>query len=295
MNEPERGSDRWLRVMLWITVSLSAGIGQLLLYPITLYFYATSPSARAASADYLRRVFGRPAHTFDVLRHFHTFACVILDRVFFLSGRTAGFRTDISGLDAVTRVLNSGQGCVLLGSHLGSFDVLRTLGRKAPVRVNPVMFRLNSGPLTRMLESLDPELARDVIEMGKPDAMMRVQECLARGEMVSFLADRVYDHDGRRRTRIEFLGAPADFPTGPLALAAILQVPVVLFFGLRLGWRHYAIQFEPLTERIAGRRDQRETEIRACVEQYGASLSAHCRAAPFNWFNFYPFWDGSQR
>ena len=64
------------------------------------------------------------------------------------------------GCEAVTEMVNAGRGCILLGSHLGSFDVLRAFGRTAPVRVSPVMFRRNSGHLTRLLERLDPELAR---------------------------------------------------------------------------------------------------------------------------------------
>jgi predicted LPLAT superfamily acyltransferase len=284
----ERGGAFLLGVMFWIVRHLGWHVGQALLYPITLCFYVSSPTARAASRDYLARVLGRRPTAWDVLRHLFTFACVILDRVFFLAGRTAGYELQVQGLEAVTDIVNAGRGCILLGSHLGSFDVLRAFGRAAPVRVSPVMFRLNSGHLTRLLETLDPELARDVIELGTPGAMLRVQECIERGEIVGFLADRAPVRD--RMVMTQFLGGAAEFPAGPLILASIIGAPVVLFYGIRTGSRRYAIRFERFAERIVLPRARREAELRVWIDAYGRSLAAACRAHPYNWFNFFPFW-----
>ncbi len=287
----ERGNARLLTLMLWITRNLGWSVGQVLLYPITLWFYGTSATARAASRDYLDRVLGRPARQRDVVRHLFTFACVILDRVFFLSGRTAGYDLKVQGLEAITEVVNSGRGCILLGSHLGSFDVLRAFGRNAPVRVRPVMFRLNSGHLTRLLEALDPELAHDVIEIGAPEGMLQVQECIERGEIVGFLADRAPVQD--RMVAASFLGGQAEFPAGPLVLAAVTGAPVVLFYGVRTAPRRYVIRFERFAERIVLPRARRDAELQLWVDAYSRSLATACRAHPFNWFNFYPFWKPS--
>lgn len=287
----ERGSARLLGLMIWIARHLGWPVGQMLLYPITLWFYGTSATARTASRDYLDRVLGRPVRQRDVMRHLFTFACVILDRVFFLSGRTADYDLKVQGLEAITEVVNSGRGCILLGSHLGSFDVLRAFGRTAPVRVRPVMFRLNSGHLTRLLEALDPELAHDVIEIGAPEGMLQIQECIERGEIVGFLADRAPVQD--RMVATAFLGGQAEFPAGPLVLAAIIGAPVVLFYGVRTAPRRYIIRFERFAERIVLPRAQREAELQVWIDAYSRSLAAACRAHPFNWFNFYPFWKPS--
>ncbi len=290
--QPERGSRPLLLIMFWISQHLGWHFGQLLLYPITLWFFIKSPDARRASRDYLGRVLNRPARHRDVMRHMFTFACVILDRIFFLSGRTRAFRVTIEGLQPLTDILNSGRGCILLGSHLGSFDVLRAFGRTAPVRVSPVMFRRNSGHLTSLLERLDPELARDVIEIGSPDAMLRAHECIERGEMVALLADRAPRgrQAGERVMAAEFLGALADFPTAPLALSAVLGAPVMLFYGTRVGPRCYAVRFEPFAERIVLPRAGRDAALRDWLEVYTRSLATRCQEHPFNWFNFFPFW-----
>jgi predicted LPLAT superfamily acyltransferase len=287
----ERGSRVMLRIMFWIIWSLGWWGGHILLYPITLYYFLTSASARAASRDYLPRVLGRPVTNRDVLRHIFIFASVILDRAFLLSGRHAGYHIDVQGLEAVSHSVDRGQGCVLLGAHFGSFDVLREVGRTAPVRVRPLMYRGHGAIMTRMLEALDPALAADIIEIGRPDTMLRAQQSVAQGEIVGILADRAPGDN--ELVEVPFLGGSAPFPTGPFVFAGLLKVPVVLFYGIRTGPRRYLVRFEPFAEQLLLRRATRRQDLRGLVARYASRIEAICRAHPYNWFNFYPFWESS--
>jgi predicted LPLAT superfamily acyltransferase len=127
-----------------------------------------------------------------------------------------------------------------------------------------------------------------VIPLGRPETLLRVRECLERGEIVGLLGDRALKSD--RTVRCDFLGAPAGFPQGPLLLASILKAPVVLFFGLYLGGRRYALHFEAFADELdIGRRD-RGTRLRPWIARYAGRLEHYCRLAPYNWFNFYDFW-----
>ena len=242
--ERERGGSLPLRMMTWLSLHLSHGLGELILLPVTGWFLATSPAARAASRDYLRRVLGRPVRAADIARHFFTFAQAILDRVFFLAGQAERYETEVEGLDHLLTHIEAGRGCVLLGAHLGSFDAMRALGRHAPVRVRPAMFRANAGALTAILDRLDPVLAARIIDIGRPEAMLQVREALADGDLVAFLADRATDP--RRLIALPFLGAPALFPAGPFQIATMLRAPMVMFHGIRTGRRRYVLRFEPL-------------------------------------------------
>lgn len=287
----ERGSVILLRLMFRTVWALGWSIGHLLLYPITGYFFLTSPSARAASRDYLRRVLGRPVTNRDVLHHLFVFALVILDRAFLLSGRRTGYRIEVQGLDVVSRIVERGQGCVLLGAHIGSFDVLREVGRGAPVRVRPLMYRAQGAIMTRMLEALDPVLAADTIEIGRPDTMLRVQESVGNGEIVGILADRA---PGENETAtVPFLGGTMGLPTGPFLLAGLLKVPVVLFSGVLAGPRRYVVRFEPFADPLVLRRGSRQQDLTNAAERFAAWMAETCRNHPYNWFNFYRFWDAS--
>lgn len=285
----ERGTITMLRIMFWVMWTIGWWAGHALLYPITGYFFLTAPATRAASRDYLRRVLGRTATSWDVLRHIFVFASVILDRAFLLSGRRAGYQIEVQGLEVVSAILDSAKGCVLLGAHFGSFDVLREVGRASPVRVRPLMYRGNAAIMTSMLEALDPGLSADIIEIGRPDTMLRAQEAVARGEIVGILADRAPGET--EVVEVPFLGSPAAFPTGPFVLASLLKVPVVLFFGIRTGRRRYQVRFEAFADQVTLHRAERQQELRDAVLRYAARIETACRAHPFNWFNFYPFWE----
>jgi predicted LPLAT superfamily acyltransferase len=285
----ERGSAWLVRLMIWLSLRLGWQVGYALLFPIALYFYVSAPHARAASRTFLQKALARPVAGRDVLRHIFVFSNVLFDRLFFLSNRTDRYHLDVVGLDGILGALAMGRGCVLLGSHLGSFEALRSFGRDSPVPVKVLMYRDNKGPYTRLVEALDPALSDAIIEIGRPGAMLRMRDSLRRGEIIGILADRV--PHGQRTTEATFLGVPAAFPTGPARLAATLDVPVVLFFGFRTGPRRYALHFEPLVQRSALDPGGREAQITACVRAYAARLEAWARRYPFNWFNFYDFWD----
>jgi predicted LPLAT superfamily acyltransferase len=288
--EKEYGNPWLVRLIIWLTLHLGWAVGQALLVPITAYFFVTLPYARTWSRHYLGRVLGRPAAIGDLWRHFFTFACVTLDRICFLANRTERFRVAVRGLDSLETALASGRGCILLGSHLGSFEVLRAFGRGSPVPVRPLMYRGTTAALSTFMEALDPAIRRDVIEIGTPTTMLQVRESLARGEIVGILADRA-PPGVHRFASVDFLGSPARFPTGPLALAAALEVPVVLFFGLRRGRRDYQVVIEPFADRIEPDPGPRAAALRRWTERYAARLAEHCRAHPYNWFNFYDFWE----
>jgi len=285
----ERGSGALLRTALWCVMHAGWPLGRLLLLPITAWFLATSGGARAASRCYLHAALGRPARTLDVARHFHTFASAVLDRVFLLSGRLRGFSISTEGLEHVTAILASGHGCILLGAHLGSFEVLRSVAQTCPVPVWALMFRRNQGALTTLLDRLAPDLRDSVLEIGEPSSMIRAHECVERGEIVGILADR--SPTGHRQIQAPFFGRPAAFPSGPFILASTLAAPVVLFHAVRTGPRRYAVRFEPFADRVVLRRASRSADLAGHVARYAAALERACRAHPYNWFNFFPFWE----
>jgi predicted LPLAT superfamily acyltransferase len=89
---------------------------------------------------------------------------------------------------------------------------------------------------------------------------------------------------------IPLLGSVAYFPTGPFRMAALLRRRVVFMVGLYLGGNRYQINFEPLADFSKTPAGQRGAEVEAAVVRYAALLDQYCRQAPYNWFNFFVFW-----
>ena len=288
MAAPERSTMLALRSIAWVALALGRPLARLLLYPIALYFVMFSIRPRAASRQYLSRVLGRQAGMADVFRHYHTFAAVILDRLYLLKDQIYRFEVQVHGAEIVEGLIAEGKGCVLLGAHMGSFEIVRSAGRARGFKVAMVMYEGNARKIRKLLEAINPSLQMEVIGLGSVDSMLKVEAALARGEIVGLLADRTIKGGGT--VSCPFLGEQAAFPVGPVRIAAMLKRPVALMLGIYRGGNRYEVHFERLAEldQIVSR--DRESMTRHVLQRYAERLEHYCRIAPYNWFNFYDFW-----
>jgi predicted LPLAT superfamily acyltransferase len=289
MSQSERGRPGTIRALAWMALTFGRGFARLLLHPVAAYFLLFSVEAKAASRTYLARVLGRKPQLADLYRHYYTFAAVILDRVYLLNSEYGRFEVRVFEADAVQETIEGGKGGFLLGAHMGSFEVMRSLGRHSRgLTVRMVMYEENAKKLNDVLESINPALAHEIIGLGRIDSMLRLERALADGEFVGMLADRTIADEGT--IAVPFLGAPAQFPLGPFRIAAIMGRPVFVMFGLYRGGNRYDLHFEPLVDLSGIARAERDAMIERAVLRYVERLEHYCRLAPYNWFNFYDFW-----
>lgn len=287
---PERGTPAALRLIHWSARVFGRLVTRFLLFPTTLYFLISAHAARRMSYEYLARVRGHPARWWHVFRHLYYFAATILDRVYLLTGEFDRFEIKFYHRELLHQQVERGEGCILLGSHLGSFEVLRALGvTRAEYPLKVLMDVVHNENLTRFLDRLNPEIASTVIVPDRPDTLIKVKESLDAGFLVGTLGDRPTS-DGKT-VQCQFLGAPATFPIGAIVIAAMMHCPVILFFGIYRGGNRYEIHFERFADEIILNRDQRKEEIQRWTQRYVDRLEHYTRLAPYNWFNFYPFWD----
>lgn len=289
MAQPERGRRGSIRVFAWIAFTFGRGFARLLLHPVALYFLIFSAEARAASRKYLRMVLGRKPRLIEIYRHYYTFAAVILDRVYLLKGEYDRFEVRTFNEGVMHELMEQGEGGFLLGAHMGSFEVLRSLGREERrLKVRMVMYEETARNLNDVLGEINPEAAGNIIGLGEVDSMLKVERALANGDFVGMLADRTIQSEGT--IPVSFLGAPARLPLGPFRIAAIMKRPVIIMFGLYRGGNRYDIHFERLVDLRDVSRATRNAVIEEAVRRYVERLEQYCRLAPYNWFNFYEFW-----
>lgn len=278
--------------MAWVAQALGRPVARALLYPICLYYLCGSRQANRALRRYYEHVRGRAPGWRVLFRHYHAFAATILDRVYCLRGRFDLFEIRIHGLDVLDNVLAQGGGCLLLGSHLGSFEIVRAVGlSRDRVAVKVLMDEQNAPLIRALIEELNPAVAGTVIQVGGVATMLQVRECLAQGGVVGIMGDRLMAED--QSVRCEFLGEEAAFPSGSVRLAHAVRAPVVLFFGLYRGGNRYDIHLELLSESVQLSADRRQDDVRRWTQRYSDRLAHYCREAPDNWFNFYDFWQAS--
>jgi predicted LPLAT superfamily acyltransferase len=283
----ERGSVGMLRLMTWLSLRLGRRASRVILRGVTAYFMATNREVRQTSRAYLARVLGREASLADVYRHLLTFASTVHDRIYLLNNRFDLFDIEVEGEEIIAAVVAERQGAFLLGSHHGSFEIIRAQGRLQPdLRISLMMYSDNARKINAALAGINPAARPEIIELGHINAMLLARERLDDGVVIGMLGDRGLDEEGG--VRLPFLGSPASFPSGPLRIAALLRRPVIFMSGLYLGGNRYRVRFERLADFSTVR--ARGEALAAAQAAYVAALERNCRAAPYNWFNFFDFW-----
>jgi predicted LPLAT superfamily acyltransferase len=286
----ERSNPLAIRTMAWVALRLGRPVARLVLHPIALYFLLFAPGPRRHGARYLERVLGRRPRWAERYRHFHAFASVVLDRLYFVRGEMSRFDVKLEGAEFVDRTLEEGRGAFLLGAHVGSFEALHTVGTSRPgLRVAMVMYPANARLIHGVLQAVAPDFQLGIIAIGQRGSTLQIRDWLDDGGLAGLLGDRFMPNEAGRTVDVPFLGRPAPFSEGPLKLALLLKRRVIFMSALYLGGRRYHVRFEPLVD-FRDVPDDREAALRKALEAYVARLEALCREAPYNWFNFHDFW-----
>lgn len=287
----ERSNMLMLKMMTWISLTFGRRVSRIILHLIASYFLAFSPSSRRASREYLQRAMGRPATVCDLYRHFFTFAATIHDRIYLVNQRFELFDIDVAGAELIHSHLAKDHGLFLAGAHLGSFEVIRSLGKDKDLHVAMFMHEENAKKINAMLAAINPDASRDIIGLGNVESMLKVNQKLADGYAIGILADRIFTDDAVHP--VEILGGMVNLPLGPFRLAALLNQKVMFMTGLYLGGNHYSIHFHQLADFTDIKRNQRDRAVKDAMLEYANLIDYYCRAAPYNWFNFFDFWQTS--
>jgi predicted LPLAT superfamily acyltransferase len=275
--------------MAFLSLRLGRKATRVALYGIAVYFFLFAPAARRQSRRYLRRALGRMPRARERFRHVLNFATTIHDRVYLINEQFDTFEITIEGDSLMRTQAELGQGAFLMGAHMGSFEVIGSIGRRQPgLLVSMAMYEDNARKINAILAAINPKAKPDIISLGHIDAMLRIAERLELGAFVGMLGDRTLGDEPMHEVTI--LGERAYLPTGPMRAAALLRRSVIFMVGLYRGGNRYHVVFAPVADFSAVTPKSRDAAVREAVERYAALLDRYCRCEPYNWFNFFDFW-----
>lgn len=287
---------------MWLLYQVHRFLGRwpflLCLYPIVTCYWLASPVARRASLQYLQRM--QAAHSLwpttpgwrQSQRHFRVFAEVILDKLLALTGRYRFDRVSFTGHESLVALLQRGQGAVVVTAHMGCIELCRAIAeQRSGLRLSVLVHTAHAQRFNRLLQRLAPGSGVQLLQVTEFNAAtaMMLGERVARGELIAIAGDRVPVRESRV-THAPFLGHQAAFPCGPYVLASVLECPLY-FMGCVHDGAGYAVEFVPLAERVLLPRARREQALAEYAGLFAQQLERMLRKAPYDWFNFFPFWD----
>lgn len=287
---------------MWLLYNLHRLLGRwpflLCLYPVVAYYWLTRPLARRSSLQYLQRMqqahglWARMPGWWHSQKHFRMFAQVILDKLLALTGRYRTERVRFNGDQPLLELLEHGQGAVIVTAHMGCIELCQAMARLQPnLRLNILVHTKHAEQFNRLLQRLAPDTGVRLLQVADFSAAtaMMLAERVACGEFIAIAGDRVPVHDSKT-TRAQFLGHEAAFPCGPYVLAALLKCPLY-FMGCVHQGRGYAVEFVPIATQVQLPRARRNEVLAEYAQLYAQQLERLLCQAPYDWFNFFPFWE----
>jgi predicted LPLAT superfamily acyltransferase len=179
--------------------------------------------------------------------------------------------------------------CILLGSHLGSFDVPLFLNESHGDEISVLMHHNQSSRLRGIAGISDDRF--DVIQAGLPGSMLLAFDRLQKGGVLGVLGDR---SNGSSDVLVSFLGRPISVTRAPYVLSYKAKSPIFLFFALYVGKGRYNVLFRQLTDGPDFDLSQ-DDFVSMLSQRYVNELACLARDYPENWFNFYNYFDSPSK
>jgi predicted LPLAT superfamily acyltransferase/GT2 family glycosyltransferase len=299
--QQERGHHLGLAFTLKAYKLLGPSVFRIMLYPIIGYFFITGRAARRYSQQFLNRVYQfdnqsltKKPGLMDSFSHFMSFGRAGVDKLSSWMGDVKPETVCFDKRQVFDGLVAEKKGAVFIGSHLGNLELGRALSKyESNLVINAIVFSDNAQKFSDQLKQTNPEYDVNLIQISTlgPDMAMRLKSKVEQGEILVIVGDRTSTSVAGRVSYASFLGEVAPFPQGPFIIASLMECSVYLMFCMQDG-DNYKLYFESFADQgIRLPRKQREQVLQQVIERYALRLQYYALKYPFQWFNFFDFWN----
>ena len=300
----EAGTLKGLLFLAWLQRTFGRRVYSVVLLPVSLYFCLFRHVARRASLDFLKTHYRscptqwrRQPGYWDVVLHFYCFGQAVLDKLLAWNISMSEDEFIIEDEKARDQLFEDNSGKLIIGSHLGNLEYCRGFVHRYKSRkINALVYDKNSAHFVEMMERHNPESRMSVYQVDELDIslILKLKAKVEAGEWLFIAGDRVPLSGDQRTVVVDFLGRPASFPIGPYMLAQALQCKVKLMFSYR---EKNKVKFavRDFVEKVTLPRNDRMATIQRLAQHYADALAEQALQAPLQWFNFFPYWQDSER
>lgn len=306
----EVGGSLWhFRFMLWVACHLPLFVVEWVTAFICFFFWIGASPVRARSRiylDHLCKACGKRPDFMGTYKHVYSFALSMMEKLLGWKGAISinRFEQQNDDMKILLEQLNRGEGAFVLCSHLGNMEMLRSLTEygglltQKKIEVFPVVDLSGTSKFNALLRELNPDLIDKIIDANSigVDSAIWMKEQIQEGNLVVIAGDRTSANSRNRNLVTHFLGEPASFPEGAFSLAGILNAPVYFIFAVRKKDFNIRSTYEFHVIRaktsLNCSRKERPERLKELLREYAEVLERLCVKHPYQWYNFYNFWEG---
>lgn len=256
---------------------------------VVIYFIPFAPKPTASTWRYCRKIlkYGRWKSVRMLWLNYYRLGQVLIDKVAIGNGMVSKYHFEFDNYSRFLSVLNRQGGVVVLGAHVGNWEIGAPFFDDYGKRMNIVMYDAEYRKIKEILEKNAATKNYKVIPVNRDTIthVFEIEDALNKGEYVCFQGDRFVD--AGRTLHSSFMGEEAAFPAGPFQVAARMGKDVIFYFTMREKGMCYRFHFVMAENPQQMKPREREKYL---LSQYISALEKVVAKYPEQWFNYYDFW-----
>jgi len=191
----------------------------------------------------------------------------------------------IENMDHVKRIVDAGQGAIVLTAHIGNWEYGGAILGKFGYPLTIIALSHHEQPVNNFFNNQRMKAGNRVVQTD--DAIRVCTQVLQEKGLVAMVADRDFTNSGHV---IEFLGRKASIPKGAAMFSLRLGVPIVAAFVVREpGGRYRVLIEEPIYPTEAQKLPSKEEQVHALMRTYLKRIEDMIHAYPTQWLMFREF------
>lgn len=259
---------------------------------VAFYYFLFAKKSSRPILNYFRERLGQTKTQAlkNLYRNYFIFGQILIDKIAILSGLKHKYSYNFEGENFLHQLVEEKTGGIIVNAHIGNFEIAGQLLERLNTKINVLMVDEEHAQIKDYLDNVMSDKKINIIPITKEYThVLQIGQALTNKELIAMNGDRFVEKS--KLVNINFLGKPANFPTGPFTLAARFQVPVIFAFALKESSKHYHFYATPPIH--VKKYDDvalQDKEIKRMVELYVDKLEEMIEKYPLQWFNYYDFW-----
>ncbi len=291
-----KGSLQGYRIFVFLIQKVGLNAAYFLLFFVALHFALFARKSRQAQYYFYRKrlKFSILKSICGLLKNNFAFGQILIDKVAILSGMKHKFTSEHVRAEVIEKMIQNKTGGILLNAHMGGWEAAGQLLERYSQEICILMIDKEHEKIKNYLQNIQQNNIRIIPVKENGSHLLEISQILKNKGIIVMHGDRFIP--GSSTVSHPFLGKSARFPTGAFHLAAKYQVPISFAASFRSKKRHYTFcASEPLIINQKGNLNDRKKELYEKSKLYVEHLEENIKKHPWQWFNFYNFWENNNK
>ena len=259
---------------------------------VALYYFLFTPKSFRSIYFYFHQIigYGFLKSILSVYRNYFVFGKTLIDKSVSMAGKPGLFEFIYEGEDFFSKMMDENKGGIFISGHIGNWEMARYMLDRLNGKINLLILDAEHIQIKKLLSEitvLNPGNVHFIPIRNDFSHLFELNKVLKNREIICIQGDR-YVTDSKA-VKLDFMGYPANFSTGPFVMALRYNMPVNYFFTMKekgMKYHYYAFPASQPSPNLTN-----DEKVRFMLNDYIQVFEKFVRKYPEQWFNYYNFWE----